>query len=288
VDLFQDEVFVFTPRATCASCPRAARTIDFAYRVHTEVGHHCIGAKVNGRMVGLETPLENGDIVEISPQSPTVQPDWLNSPRPLGARKKDPQWFKRSARERGRGKSVRSARGGIWDGTALLRRWPDFHYKELSDFFAALGYGDGQPAVGPAQAGRQGAGRGRGADPAARRRRGRGLRQRARPGNAPADHAGAGCARCRATPSRVTWTRGKGVSVHRTTASTSATPVPGAHPGGGVGPLRTRVFPVSLKIEAWDRTGLLRDIATVIRAQNLNLRARRAGLRDKAAVSRGG
>ncbi len=65
VDIFQDEVFVFTPKGDVRSLPAGSTTVDFAYRVHTDVGHHCIGAKVSGRMVPLDYRLQNGDIVEI-------------------------------------------------------------------------------------------------------------------------------------------------------------------------------------------------------------------------------
>src|SRR4030081_1423911 len=65
VDIFEEEVFVFTPRGEVRSLPRGGTPLDFAHRIHAEVGHHCIGAKVNGRMVSLEHLLENGDIVEI-------------------------------------------------------------------------------------------------------------------------------------------------------------------------------------------------------------------------------
>ncbi|HEY3490835.1 MAG TPA: bifunctional (p)ppGpp synthetase/guanosine-3',5'-bis(diphosphate) 3'-pyrophosphohydrolase [Candidatus Deferrimicrobiaceae bacterium] len=77
-ELFPEEVYVFTPRGDVKELPRAATPIDFAYAIHTEVGHHCVGAKVNGRMVPLKTPLKNGDVVEIITQ-PSHKPsrDWL-------------------------------------------------------------------------------------------------------------------------------------------------------------------------------------------------------------------
>ena len=78
IDLYPDEVYTFSPKGAVFSFPRGATPIDFAYRIHTDVGHHCVGARVNGRLLPLRTPLENGDIVEIM-TSPAAQPsrDWL-------------------------------------------------------------------------------------------------------------------------------------------------------------------------------------------------------------------
>ncbi len=78
IDLYPDEVYTFSPKGAVFSFPRGATPIDFAYRIHTGVGHHCVGARVNGRLLPLKTPLENGDIVEIL-TSPSAQPsrDWL-------------------------------------------------------------------------------------------------------------------------------------------------------------------------------------------------------------------
>src|SRR5260370_42285369 len=79
VDLYPDEVYTFTPKGEVFAFPRGATTVDFAYRVHTDVGHRCVGARVNGRLVPLKTELASGDIVEILPapnQAPS--PDWLS------------------------------------------------------------------------------------------------------------------------------------------------------------------------------------------------------------------
>jgi len=98
--LFDGDVYVFTPNGDVISLSRNATPVDFAYRIHTEVGNHCAGARVNGRMVTLDTPLKNGDIVEIINQKnsrPSL--DWLNFTVTAGARNRIRQWYKRSNRD---------------------------------------------------------------------------------------------------------------------------------------------------------------------------------------------
>lgn len=101
VDLYPDEVYAFTPRGDVFPFPRGATILDFAYRVHSEVGHHCVGARVNGRWVPLKTDLKNGDIVEIS-TSPQQAPhhDWLDLVVTNRARSKIRSWLKREEKER--------------------------------------------------------------------------------------------------------------------------------------------------------------------------------------------
>src|SRR6266496_1808072 len=101
VDIFQDEVFVFSPKGDVLNLPAGSTPVDFAYRIHTEVGHRCIGAKVNGRMVPLDYELENGEIVEIlttkSPHGPSR--DWLNFVKSASAKERIRKWFKSQRRE---------------------------------------------------------------------------------------------------------------------------------------------------------------------------------------------
>lgn len=97
IDLFEDEVFVFTPKGDVVSLPRRATPVDFAFSIHTEVGMKCVGAKVNGRIVPLEYKLENGDIVEVITSKNSTGPsrDWLNFAKTSRARSKIKRWFKR-------------------------------------------------------------------------------------------------------------------------------------------------------------------------------------------------
>ena len=101
-DLHSNEVFVFTPKGDVLSLPTGSTPVDFAYAVHTEVGHRCIGARVNGRLVPLESPLENGDVVEIfTSKAETAHPsqDWLQFVQSPRARNKIQQWFAKERRE---------------------------------------------------------------------------------------------------------------------------------------------------------------------------------------------
>ena len=153
VDLFADTVFVFTPKGDVIELPAGSCPIDFAYRVHTGVGHSCIGAKINGRIVPLETKLQNGDIVEIltskTPQGPSR--DWVCLVQTSQARNRIRQWFKKQKREenvaRGKDGIEREARKlGLDPSTSLkndnLQKLAKlFGYSNMEDFYAALGDG---------------------------------------------------------------------------------------------------------------------------------------------------
>jgi len=101
LDLFEEEVFVFTPKGKVVNLPRGATTIDFAYQIHTDVGHNTIGSKINGNMVPIETVLGNGDIVEIIVSKTKKGPsrDWLNVVKTSRARNKIKQWFSKEQRQ---------------------------------------------------------------------------------------------------------------------------------------------------------------------------------------------
>src|SRR5690349_7587797 len=101
IDLFEDEVFVFTPRGEVKSLAAGSTPLDFAYAVHTDVGHRCVGAKVNGKITPLHYRLQSGDIVEIltSKQERGPSRDWLSVAKSSRARNKIRQWFTRETRE---------------------------------------------------------------------------------------------------------------------------------------------------------------------------------------------
>ncbi len=149
-DIFGSEIYVFTPRGDVISLSQSATAVDFAYRVHTEVGNHCAGARVNGRMVTLDTPLKNGDIVEIITQKnshPSL--DWLNFVVTPGARNRIRQWYKQSHREENvaRGRELLEKELGKPGFESTLKSGPmqavaqRCNYHSVQDLLAALGYG---------------------------------------------------------------------------------------------------------------------------------------------------
>ena len=152
VDLFPDEVYVFTPKGDVKALPDGATPIDFAYAVHTKVGEHCVGAKVNGKLVPLRTTLRQGDIVEIV-TSPNQHPsrDWLKFVKSTRARTKINQWLKVEERARsielGRELFEREAKkyrlnpAALLAGEEMQRAAADLGYPTPEDVLAAVGYG---------------------------------------------------------------------------------------------------------------------------------------------------
>ena len=153
VDLFADEVFVFTPRGDVINLPAGATPIDFAYNIHSAVGNHMTGAKVNGRMVTFDTPLKNGDIVEVITSKSAHGPsrDWMKICKSNEARNKIRAWYKKERREenieQGREKLERElSRNGIRLSEDRMDRFlqeqvKKQHCANLEDFYAAIGYG---------------------------------------------------------------------------------------------------------------------------------------------------
>ena len=150
-NLFEDDVYVFTPKGDVVPLSPGSTTVDFAYRIHTEVGNRCAGARVNGRMVTLDTRLRNGDIVEIITQKnshPNL--DWLNFAVTSAAKNRIRQWYKRSRREENivRGRDLLEKGLGRSGFDALLKSEPmqavaeRCNYHSVEDLLAALGYGE--------------------------------------------------------------------------------------------------------------------------------------------------
>ncbi|NQW06779.1 MAG: bifunctional (p)ppGpp synthetase/guanosine-3',5'-bis(diphosphate) 3'-pyrophosphohydrolase [SAR202 cluster bacterium] len=153
-DLRTPEVFVFTPKGSVIALPSGSTPVDFAYAVHTEVGDKCVGAKVNGKLVPLESILTNGDVIEVvTNKSPSAAPsrDWLNFVSSPRARSKIKAWFskerKEEAIEAGRESIARAMRKAglplqkIFAGQAFLELSHDLHYPDIESMYAAVGNG---------------------------------------------------------------------------------------------------------------------------------------------------
>ncbi len=299
LDIFQDQVFVFTPKGDIKDLPAGATPLDFAYRIHTDVGHRTIGAKVNNRLVPLDYRLKNGDIVEIVTTKGEHGPsrDWLNVVRTSHAREKIRQWFKRKDRDENivHGREAlerelrRLARTSIsavgTDKIAEVAK--QMNHDSVDDFFAAIGYGaigaqavvmrlgvvdDGQsqlPTVAPAS------------------------QQLARAGGVRVKGVGdllvrfAKC--CHPIPGDPIVgfiTRGKGVTVHLRSCSTVSNEREVSRlieVEWEAEPAQT--YPIAIRVEAYDRTGLLNDITQVVAENKVNIVAANVGVsQDHTAV----
>jgi len=153
-DLTTPEVFVFTPKGSVIALPAGSTPVDFAFAVHTEVGYRCVGAKVNGKLVPLESSLTNGDVVEVvTNKNPTAAPsrDWINFVQSPRARSKIKAWFSKERREEaieaGQESIARQMRKAglplqkILAGQALLELAHDLHYSDIETLYAAVGNG---------------------------------------------------------------------------------------------------------------------------------------------------
>ena len=152
-ELFEDEVYVFTPKGAIKNLPRDATPIDFAYSIHAEVGHKMVGCKINSKMMPIVTPLKNGDIVEIITSDTSKGPsrDWIKIVKSTSAKNKIIQWFKKAEREENiaKGKDILDKeikKIGMshsdlfkpeWIQTVLKR----YNYNTQDDMFASIGFG---------------------------------------------------------------------------------------------------------------------------------------------------
>ncbi|MDR9436276.1 MAG: GTP diphosphokinase, partial [Thiohalophilus sp.] len=279
-EVFADRVYVFTPKGNIIDLPAGATPLDFAYRIHTEVGHRCRGAKVNGRMVSLTQPLHTGDQVEIlSVKKGGPSRDWMNPQ--LGylvtskARQQVQRWFR-----------LQNLEQNIADGRSIVERelkrlgFGDIKYEKLAnqmgyrqvdEFLAALGRGDIKP-------GRIATAAHHLSEPAPQSETETPLlrKPRARPGTSDIEVHGVGdlltkFARCcKPVPGDAIVgfiTQGQGVSIHRRDCHNVLRAI-AEHPERFVevewGQRSSGSYPVDIEIQAYDRQGLLRDITTLL------------------------
>ena len=297
-NLFDDDVYVFTPNGDVIPLSRGATPVDFAYRIHSEVGNHCAGARVNGRWTVLDTPLNNGDIVEIiTKENSHPSLDWLNFVATPSARNRIRQWYKRSHRDANvaRGKELLEKELGKRGFEALLKSEPmqaaaeRCNYHSVEDLLAALGYGEltlnlvvkrlreavkaRQPleteaqeplvpqiptAKPPSTAG------GKKIEPIA--------------GVEGLLHHLAGC--CNPIPGEAiigVVTRTRGISIHRQGClNVESVPgervIPVSWNPTDVAHGRPQTYPVNIQIEVIDRVGVFKDILSRLSDQNINVR----------------
>jgi GTP diphosphokinase / guanosine-3',5'-bis(diphosphate) 3'-diphosphatase len=311
-DLHAQEVFVFTPKGDVIALPAGATPVDFAYSVHTEVGHRCIGARVNGRLVPLESVLDNGDVVEVfTSKSETAGPsrDWLSFVRSPRARNKIRQWFARERREDaidvGKEAISRAMRKSglplqrLLGGDALITLARDLQYVDVASLYAAVGEGhvSAQTVVQrlvAALGGPEGA-----VDDIAETETATRRTTRPRPAGGPGvvvkgtSDVWAKLARC-CTPvpgDEIIGfvTRGHGVSVHRTDCTNikSLSKDPARLQEVEWAPTAGSVFLVAIQVEALDRSRLLADVTRVLSDAHVNiLSASVSTSRERVAVSK--
>ncbi|MGL5245195.1 MAG: RelA/SpoT family protein [Sarcina sp.] len=151
LDLFSDEIFVFTPKGVVINLPAGATPIDFAYKIHTDIGNRCIGAKANGKMVTLDYKLKTGDIVEILTATAAKGPnmDWLNIAASNQAKSKIKQWFRKARKEENvdRGKELLEKEckkqaltfSELAKGEKFEKVMKKHHFNSLDDLYASVG-----------------------------------------------------------------------------------------------------------------------------------------------------
>ncbi|MCD6520941.1 MAG: bifunctional (p)ppGpp synthetase/guanosine-3',5'-bis(diphosphate) 3'-pyrophosphohydrolase [Anaerolineae bacterium] len=277
-DVFPERVYVFTPKGDIIDLPKGATPVDFAYQIHSEIGHRCRGAKVDGRLVSLDYQLRTGEQVEIlTAKQGGPSRDWLNPHLKYvatqRARQKIRQWFRRQEREQNiaAGKEIldhEMQRLGFDQGSyAEIAQL--FKYSDVDDFLAAVGYGD----ISPAQIARK-------IDDATAT--GVQLKFKTIPEEAVSDIQVTGvgdlltrlancCNPVPGDPIVGYITRGKGITVHRADCPNilhlkdkeRLIPVSWGK--------AQQLYPVVIRIEAFDRSGLLRDIAGVVADLGLNM-----------------
>ncbi|MFH8571039.1 RelA/SpoT family protein [Streptomyces sp. NPDC017993] len=310
-DLSRNEVFVFTPKGDVIALPAGATPVDFAYAVHTEVGHRTIGARVNGRLVPLESTLDNGDLVEVfTSKAPGAGPsrDWLGFVKSPRARNKIRAWFSKERRdeaiEQGKDAIARAMRKQnlpiqrILTGDSLVTLAHEMRYPDISSLYAAIGEGHvtAQSVVQKlvqALGGQDEASEDIAESTPIRPRSKR--RSSADPGVVVkgVDDVWVKLARCctpvPGDPIIGFVTRGSGVSVHRADCVNvdSLSKQPERILEVEWAPTQSSVFLVAIQVEALDRSRLLSDVTRVLSDQHVNiLSAAVQTSRDRVATSR--
>ncbi|WP_328337433.1 GTP pyrophosphokinase [Streptomyces violaceus] len=312
-DLSRNEVFVFTPKGDVIALPASATPVDFAYAVHTEVGHRTIGARVNGRLVPLESTLDNGDLVEVfTSKASGAGPsrDWLGFVKSPRARNKIRAWFSKERRdeaiEQGKDAIVRAMRKQnlpiqrILTGDSLVTLAHEMRYADISALYAAIGEGHVSAqnivqklvqALGGEEAATEEI------DESVPPARGRSRKRRssADPGVVVkgVEDVWVKLARCctpvPGDPIIGFVTRGSGVSVHRNDCVNvdSLSREPERILEVEWAPTQSSVFLVAIQVEALDRSRLLSDVTRVLSDQHVNiLSAAVQTSRDRVATSR--
>ncbi|SFY47979.1 RelA/SpoT family protein [Streptomyces sp. F-1] len=310
-DLSRNEVFVFTPKGDVIALPAGATPVDFAYAVHTEVGHRTIGARVNGRLVPLESTLDNGDLVEVfTSKAAGAGPsrDWLGFVKSPRARNKIRAWFSKERRdeaiEQGKDAIVRAMRKQnlpiqrILNGDSLITLAHEMRYSDISALYAAIGEGHVSAqnivqklvqALGGEEAATEEI------DESVPPSRGRKRRSSADPGVVVkgVEDVWVKLARCctpvPGDPVIGFVTRGSGVSVHRNDCVNvdSLSREPERILDVEWAPTQSSVFLVAIQVEALDRSRLLSDVTRVLSDQHVNiLSAAVQTSRDRVATSR--
>nr|WP_222928368.1 MULTISPECIES: bifunctional (p)ppGpp synthetase/guanosine-3',5'-bis(diphosphate) 3'-pyrophosphohydrolase [Cellulomonas] len=316
LDLLRDEiagaeVYVFTPKGDVQALPAGSTPVDFAYAVHTEVGHRTMGARVNGRLVPLDSTLENGDVVEVfTSRSETAGPsrDWLGFVKSPRARNKIRQWFTKERREEavehGKDAIAKAMRKQnlpiqrLMSHEALVALAHEMRYADVSALYAAVG--EGQVSAASVV---QKLVHSLGGEPAAEED----LAETARPGQATrrvrtgdpgvvvkgVDDVWVKLAKC-CTPVPGDdilgfVTRGQGVSVHRTDCINveALRRQPERLVEVGWSHTSSQLFLVQIQVEALDRSRLLSDVTRVLSDHHVNiLSASVSTSRDRVALSR--
>ncbi|MGZ9929887.1 RelA/SpoT family protein [Streptomyces sp. NC-S4] len=310
-DLSRNEVFVFTPKGDVIALPAGATPVDFAYAVHTEVGHRTIGARVNGRLVPLESNLDNGDLVEVftsKAEGAGPSRDWLGFVKSPRARNKIRAWFSKERRdeaiEHGKDAIARAMRKQnlpiqrILTGDSLVTLAHEMRYPDISSLYAAIGEGHVAAqgvvqklvaALGGEEAANEDI------EESIPPARGRKRRTNADPGVVVkgVDDVWVKLARCctpvPGDPIIGFVTRGSGVSVHRADCVNvdSLSQQPERMLEVEWAPTQSSVFLVAIQVEALDRSRLLSDVTRVLSDQHVNiLSAAVQTSRDRVATSR--